>query len=221
MQVKNLARTAVLSVATLASASSFAMMDMFDFEGVYVLGGIGYAGIDNANFGDRHGQNPNAVSGTNLKAAGELAWRGGFGAWLADDFALEFNYIGVADIKEERNGGSFNGTTPTGYAQLETKDSMFYDISALGRCYFDDDFWGFLRIGVALGDIQRKAYLNHVQVSGETESGLGYSLGLGAQYDFTEMFGLRLEGSTVQATNDNDVYAVTANLVINFEELMM
>lgn len=221
MQVKNLARTAVLGVAALASASSFAFMENYmDFDGVYILGGIGYAGIDNANFGDRHGQNPNGVSGTNLEAAGELAWRGGFGAWMTDNFALEFNYIGVADINEDRNGGSFDGTTPSGYAQLNTTSSMFYDISGVGRCFFADDFWGFARIGLALGSIDREAYLNHVQVSGEENTGLGYSLGVGAQFDFTEMFGLRLEGSTVQATNDVDVYAVTANLVINFEELM-
>jgi hypothetical protein len=223
MQVKNLARTAVLGVATLASASSFAFMeDMFDFDGVYALGGIVYGGVEDAQWGDRNVNfQSNRITGSNLEAAGELGWRGGLGAWLADDFAIEFNYIGLGDINEDRNGTLIAGdqTTPV-YGQLNTTDSMFFDLSALSRCYFDEDLWAFARLGVAVAKVKREMHFNHVQAAEQDEAGWGFSLGLGAQYDFTEMFGVRLEASTIQAANDNDLYAISANVVVNFEELM-
>lgn len=217
MQVKQLAATMIAGVATLASASAFAD---FDMEGLYILGGVGVAGIENSGFADS--DDVTSVDGVAVApgyaSEAEFAWQGAIGVWLTDNFALQANYIGITNEGDHKDvgGNHFN---------IDIDDSYYVDISGLGRCDFDDNLWGYARLGVAWAGNKRTETFtdsdNDFTINTHSdEGGLGAAIGIGAQYDFTEMFGLRLEASTVQALNDNDMYAATASVVVNFGELM-
>jgi opacity protein-like surface antigen len=203
MRVKNFATVLAAGVSMFASAAVLADKDFgFDFDGVYILGGVGVAGVEESAFGgeDDYG----------LVSSADFAWRAGAGAWLTDNFAIEFNYIGMANQEDSKD-----------HAELETRDMYFLDISGLGRCDFTEQLWGFARLGVAWAGMKRSVEFNEEFThSINDDGGMGASLGIGAQYDFTDMIGLRLEASTIQALNNNDMYAATGNIVVNFGELM-
>jgi opacity protein-like surface antigen len=154
------------------------------------------------------------VDGIPLREARtDFAWRGGLGFWLTDNIALEGNYIGLSSHTDEK---TFGGAS----YELESKSLNFWDITGLGRCFIADQFWVFGRAGIAYGDKVTTGKQDGEDVFKDDNGGLGASLGVGAQYDFTPMIGVRLEASTIQALNENDMYAVTGNVVINFGELM-
>lgn len=228
MQVRNIAKTMVFGLASLASASALA----FDFDGVYVLGGIGYAGVEDAKFNDDTSRNFNGqylgdTAGRSKEADGNLSWRAGLGSWLTDNFAIEVNYFGIADMDSKYYTDYKDGTSSQ--TELKTTGMYWIDVSGVGRCNFTDNLWGFARLGVAWAKVDRKEYIRFYKggesagkgkVAQQDTGGLGAALGIGAQYDFTPMFGARVEVSTVQALNNNDMYAVTGALVVNFGEFM-
>lgn len=202
MKVRNIAASMVAGVATLASASALA----FDFDGVYILGGVGIAGFNDGEFTNEENDS------SELEARSDFAWRGGLGAWVTDNIAFEINYFGVPEETSYTEN----------HSQELTTSGSFWDITGLGRCYIADDFWVFGRAGVALSHIEREVETERTEhtVDLHEENGLGASLGVGMQYDFHEVVGIRVEASTIQALNDNDMYAVTGNVVVNFGELM-
>ena len=210
MRVKNFATVLAAGVSMFASAAVLADDDFgFDFDGVYILGGVGVAGVEDSGFTDSNSDYDDYAVEPTLESKADFAWRAGLGAWLTDNFALEFNYIGMS-----------NQHDTSGDYKIETRDMYFLDISGLGRCNFTEELWGFARLGVAWAGVKRSLYDEGAKTSSDTEGGMGASLGIGAQYDFTDMIGLRLEASTIQALNNNDMYAATGNIVINFGELM-
>jgi hypothetical protein len=254
MQVRNIAKTMVVGVAALASAAAFAGDDFdgFDFDGLYILGGVTYAGINDANFEDKDSHDHNfggafLADTDDLKAKGNIGWRGGLGAWLTDNFAVEFNYFGIGNMHSESGHESIDISIPEldelhitadGKQELHTKGFYSFDLSGLGRCYFTDNLWGFARLGVAYTSVTRELKAvgsfditrgddipvdsgsGSADISEQKQGGMGAAIGIGAQYDFTEMFGLRAEASTIQALNNDDSYAIGLNLVVNFGELM-
>jgi opacity protein-like surface antigen len=207
MKVRNIATTMVAGLATLASASVLA----FDFDGIYVLGGVGVAGVNDSKFSDSgDGEYFDGTVVPLTEARTDFAWRGGLGFWMTDNIALEANYIGLSSHTDDKGG-----------LELESKSLNFWDLTGLGRCFIADQFWVFGRAGVAYADKTTTLTSTDGTFAHEDDNGgLGASVGVGAQYDFTPMIGLRVEASTIQALNDNDMYAVTGNLVINFGELM-
>ena len=210
MRVKNLATVLAAGVSMFASAAVLADKDFgFDFDGVYILGGVGVAGVEDSAFTKSPSDFDDEIAIPTLESKADLAWRAGLGAWLTDNFALEFNYIGMSDQSDSK--GDF---------RIETRDMYFLDVSGLGRCNFTEELWGFARLGVAWAGVKRNIRLDDTRIASDTEGGMGASLGIGAQYDFTDMIGLRLEASTIQALNNNDMYAATGNIVISFDELM-
>ena len=217
MQVRNIAKTMVLAASTLASVSAFA----WDYDGIYALGGVSYAGVEQAQFSDENFGDD--FENGNLESSGNIGWRAGLGAWLTDNFAVEVNYFGIANMNDEISHEDAIGNVVE--HELNVKDMYFLDLSGMGRCFFDDNFWGFARMGVAWAMVEREVYreVNEADrdlVSKDDEGGMGFSLGIGAQYDFTPMIGVRVEASTVQALNENDMYAVSGNLVLNFGEIL-
>jgi opacity protein-like surface antigen len=235
MNIRKTTVSVIAGVATLASASALA----FDFDGIYVLGGVGVAGVNDSKFADNDDFTSFAGGDyPELEAKTDFAWRGGLGMWLTDSFALEFNYIGLKSETSSTNTVLEDNADVTRTAEwdLKTGSMSFFDVSLLGRKYVADQFWVFGRLGVAYARVSRTVDetetevfhdgggINEVlptqTVLHEDEGAMGAAVGVGAQYDFTPMFGVRLEASTIQALNNDDMYAVTGNLVVNFGELM-
>ena len=213
MQVRNLAKSLVIGAALLGSSSLLAM----GLDGVYVLGGVGYTGLDNAKFGNK------LVGDNALEADGDFSWRAGAGVWLWDNFGLEFNYQGLRN-KDDSRRVDLGGTAYTEHLNIDR--TALFDISGIGRCFFtaDEKLWGFARAGVAYAHLERETTANDdvtgaLVYSEKGKNGMGAVAGLGVQYDFVPAVGVRLEGSTIQALNNNDSYSVTANVVVNLSSL--
>jgi len=232
MQVRNLAKSLVIGAALLGSSSVLAL----GLDGVYVLGGVGYTGIEDAKFASSNNLNGGSAFGnpSNLEADGDLSWRAGIGMWVWDNFGVEFNYQGLRNFTNTKHSTvpdnavtedlGINGDAV--YEKLHVSNVSFFDISGIGRCFFTEDekFWGFARAGVAYATIKRKVeFVDEsnpaVGYAKDNEGGMGATAGLGVQYDIIPAVGVRLEGSTIQALNNNNSYGVTANVVVNLSNL--
>lgn len=243
MQVKNVITKSLVMGAMLTSISAMAWKEAF--EDVYVLGGVNYTRVDQARLAGSSSSNFGGEAFGNemeLESNGNIGWRGGIGTWINKHFAIEFNYFGVGNMHSEKSFFAYHdfSTAPAETylvdADLHTKGMAFFDISGLGRFNLNKRLWSFLRVGIAYATVDREmsgttqAYDANTgaPVNGEVDhftaredqGGIGLALGFGAQYDFTPMIGLRLEANTVQAENENNMYSIGANVVINFDDII-
>ncbi len=241
MQAKNtllccrvLSCAVVLSSTILTSVSALAWEDADNaFEEVYVLGGVTYTRVDETQFGqDSHNYNGEVFNNRmELSSDGNIGWRAGIGTWITEYLALEFNYFGVADINSDDIFVSLHdfSTPPESYevdGHMHTTDMSFFDLSGVGRLDLDENFWTFLRVGVAYATVNREmsGTLTEITTGGPTvpftsqeeDGGFGVAIGIGGQYDFNSLIGLRVEANTVQAENNNNMYAIGANIVFSF-----
>ncbi|MGA2655202.1 MAG: outer membrane beta-barrel protein [Gammaproteobacteria bacterium] len=208
------------------------------FENVYILAGATYNRIDESHLGAGSDDYATEPFGNEfgLDSGGNVGWRAGIGTRLTEMLALEFNYFGVANIEDSKSYveyHEFSGGPSESYAidaDLTTSAMSFFDLSGVGRFDLDEDFWGFLRVGIAYAITDRKMTGTTQAIDDSTnkpvdepvpftteynESGFGVAVGIGAQYDF-EPIGIRVEANTVQAENDISMYAIGANLVYEF-----
>lgn len=207
---KTSAKTYVAAIALCASSTLFA----YDYNGLYIVGGAGYGVIEDGQFASNS-------EPWNLKSNSSLVWRAGVGTWFTDTIGLEFNWHGMRGM-DDNASINFEGNEYT--SKLKVSKQNFFDLSAIGRCFLSEKFSVFGRLGPAYAETKRevKIYENgaYINNSRQENGGIGAALGVGAQYDFTPAIGLRLDATTIQATNNNDLYAVTGNIVVNFGGLM-
>lgn len=176
---------------------------------------------------------------------GNIGWRAGFGSWASKHFGIEFNYYGIANMdstddksrhfrfdEHEYRVGSKN--------KLETSSMFAFDLTGATRYFFTDAFWGFGRLGVGYSHVERRSNGSFsAECFGEgcspelfpadasssysdEASEVGLAAAVGLQWDITEVWGVRLEGNTIQTTdNDADMYQVSGNVVLNFGDWLM
>ena len=211
MKMKNIPMsTFVASAALLASSSVIA----YDYSGLYILGGAGYGVVEDAQFSEHHDLN-------DLKSESNLVWRAGIGTWISSNIGIEANWHGMKGT-DDTASTVIGGDTFT--SKLEVSRLNFFDLTAIGRCFLAEKVSVFGRAGPAYASIKREgtSYMNGEVIGGgrEDNGGVGMAVGAGFQYDFTPAIGARVEATTIQAANNNDLYALTGNLVVNFGAFM-
>lgn len=200
-----------------------------DFDGIYVVGGVGVGTINDSKFSDQDdGENTNDIFIPGLEARADFAWRGGVGIWLLDNFAIEANYMGMSNHTDKISGvegDTIPGPADHFAATLKTSSLNFWDLTGLGRFFLAEDLWLYGRIGIGYAD--RIAVETITDDSGfvviqdtDDNGGLGFAAAIGGQYDMNEWLGVRVEASTIQGINDNIVYVATGNIVLTFEEFL-
>lgn len=205
---KKMATSLVVGLAALASSAAFA----FGPQGLYILGGVGYGGVSNNEL-------DTAGSFSTFNTSGDFAWRFGVGSWMNDNFGVEFNYQQVADVDSTigldvtDNGGS--------QTKLDSESQYMFDVSGIFRVPVMDNISWFGKLGMGYANQERKFTVTGGDSAGsfnDDKSGVGAVFGTGFQWDYNDMFGIRVEGNTLQSS-DVDYYVATANVVINLGAL--
>jgi len=91
------------------------------------------------------------------------------------------------------------------------------------RAAFSPTLSGFVTIGPGYAKIQRSYTLTNLDYAiiknnkDKDSSGFGVAGSIGLQYEFSPLWGLRLEAAGIKGTSQNDVKmgSVTGNIVIN------
>lgn len=194
----------MFAAAAMASALSFsvpATAGFFDLTLAPYLGG---------SFGQATSDIP-CTAGTSCDDTGS-AWKVFGGLEVNEYISMEVGYADMGEVK-------YTGT------KVGTRDVNGFTMQLVGTMALNDKFTliGKGGFGILHSDVKGNAALAGASLNRE-DTDLEWSLGLGAQYNFTESVGMRLEweryfevgGKDVTSTGEADIDLITAGLVFKF-----
>ena len=204
-----LARAIIGLSGLLASTSALAE---FEPNGLYGIGGIGWGWAEDSKLKSV------VIVGNELTPVvdtkQEFMWRFGLGTLFTDTFGVEFRYNYFNNISTRV------GIDPHTLRMMASPE--YFDLNGLLRFEATTNFSIFVTMGPGYGRIGRTYEVTNpndvtlISTSNTKDStGWGISASIGAQYEFSPLWGLRLEASGMKGRDSIKVAAITGNVVIN------
>lgn len=204
------ART-VLGLSTFLLAQS--ANAVFEPNGLYFIGGIGWSWVEDAKLKGVEVVDFTFTPVVDTKQ--EFMFRVGLGTLFTDVFGVEFRY-NFFNSTSTRIGTVFDNTLRM------TTSPEYFDLVGLLRFEASPQFSLFVTLGPGYGHIGR-TYDNTASnvftiVNGrdtKNSSGWGVAASIGIQYEFSPLWGLRLEAAGMDGRDNIKVGSISGNFVIN------
>lgn len=199
-------------MALLVSSSAHAV---FEPNGLYAIGGIGWGWIEGATLSSVTLQDTGV--GVTLGNDQKFLFRLGLGTLFTDHIGLEYRYNQFSKV---------TSTLPFALidADVRLETTPYYmDLVALLRIAMSPQMSGFLTLGPGYAKVKR-VYSIQSSVYEVTRTqdqkditGFGVAGSLGLQYEFSPLWGVRLEAEGIKGSSNSNVKlgAITLNVAIN------
>jgi opacity protein-like surface antigen len=205
-----LASTILGITGLLTSSCAFAV---FEPNGLYGIGGIGWGWAEDANLKSVTMVGESIAPVVDTKQ--EFMFRFGLGTLITDVWGVEFRYNHFNSISSRV--GLIDGHTIRMIAYPE-----YFDLNALLRFEASNNFSLFATLGPGYGRISRTYETTDVnavivvdRADSKDSTGWGVAASIGFQYEFTPLWGLRLEFAGLKGRDNIKIGAISGNLVIN------
>lgn len=199
-------------MALLISSSAHAV---FEPNGLYAIGGIGWSWIEGATL--RSVAFDDTGVGVTLGNSQKFMFRFGLGTLFTDNIGLEYRYNQFSKV---------TSTLPFTFLETDVRletTPYYMDLVALLRIAMSPQMSGFLTLGPGYAKIKRVYSIQSTfyEVSKTQDqkdiTGFGVAGSLGLQYEFSPLWGIRLEAEGIKGSSSNNVKlgAITLNVAIN------
>lgn len=213
--MQGLARQVARGLGIMALLLSSSAHAVFEPNGLYALGGIGWGWIEGATLSSVTLQDSGV--GVTLGNTQKFMFRFGLGTLFTDHIGLEYRYNQFSKV-----------TSTIPFSELSTDVRLettpyYMDLVGLLRIALSPEMSGFLTLGPGYAKVKR-VYSIQSSVYEVTKAqdqkditGFGVAGSIGLQYEFTPLWGIRLEAEGIKGSSSNNVKlgAITLNVAIN------